>query len=213
MAANKNDSFPYLTEDVITADPSLKGALPKDFRFAASTASYQIEGGWQADGKGPSIWDAYLHDNKMEDGDDAVNSYYNWKEDIKLLKKYGVNTYRFSVSWPRIRPLGESGCWPQCCQYRSKLTAGGKDDPINEKGIEYYSNLVDALIAEGITPFLTIFHWDLPQELYERYGGFENTDRIVEDFVAFARVLFERLGDRVKNWITINEVSRTARAN
>lgn len=86
------------------------------------------------------------------------------------------------------------------------LMVGGKDDPVNEKGIEYYSNLVDALLAEGITPFVTLFHWDTPYELQKRYGEFENTERLVEDFVAYARLLFERLGDRVTNWITINEV-------
>ncbi|BEJ12828.1 hypothetical protein CspHIS471_0300020 [Cutaneotrichosporon sp. HIS471] len=187
MTIDPNNSIPLITEDVITGDKALKGVLPPDFAYAASTASFQIEGGWDQDGKGPGIWDVYLHENNMDNGDDAVNSYNLWREDIKLLKQYGVNTYRFSISWPRVKPLG------------------GKDDPVNEKGIEYYSNLVDALLAEGITPFVTIFHWDTPYELQKRYGEFENPDKLVDDFVAYARVLFERLGDRVTNWITINE--------
>lgn len=90
---------------------------------------------------------------------------------------------------------------------RAKLTVrvGGANDPVNEKGIEYYSNLVDALLAEGIEPVVTLFHWDLPLALEKAYGGLDNTERIVEDFVAYGRLLFERLGDRVTNWITINE--------
>ena len=84
---------------------------------------------------------------------------------------------------------------------------GGRNDPVNEAGIKYYSDLIDALLAQGIQPAVTIFHWDHPLELQERYGGFQNEEEIVQDFVAYAKVLFERLGDRVKFWITINEVS------
>lgn len=108
MPADPNDSIPLLTEELITADPSLKGVLPSDFRFATSTASFQIEGGWDADGKGPGIWDVYLQEKGLDNGNDAVDSYRLWREDIKLLKAYGVNTYRFSISWPRVRPLGTS---------------------------------------------------------------------------------------------------------
>lgn len=103
-----NDTIPLLTEDVITGDASLKGVLPAEFRYATSTASFQIEGGWDADGKGLGIWDVYLQENNLDNGNDAVNSYHLWREDIKLLKAYGVNTYRFSISWPRVRPLGTS---------------------------------------------------------------------------------------------------------
>lgn len=170
-------------ETLITSNPALRDVLPPDFMYAASTAAYQIEGATAVDGKGPSIWDVYL-ENTADNGERACNSYHLFREDIKLLKSYGCNTYRFSISWPRVLPNGSG--------------------EVNEKGIAYYSDLVDALLAAGITPFITIFHWDTPAALDEAYAGF-NDERIVADYVSFAKVLFERLGDRVKHWITFNE--------
>ncbi|TXT11194.1 hypothetical protein VHUM_01945 [Vanrija humicola] len=178
-------------EEIITADAGLKNTLPRDFWFAAATAAYQIEGGWDADGKGASNWDVLMNDNPVfkdiGDGKVACDSYHLWREDVALLKKYGMNSYRFSLAWSRIIPDGGAG------------------DPVNEKGVEYYDNLINGLLAEDITPFVTIFHWDHPYVLEQRYNGFESVDDIVRDFVNYARVCFERFGDRVKHWITINE--------
>ncbi|PMD19045.1 glycoside hydrolase family 1 protein [Hyaloscypha hepaticicola] len=171
----------------------LKGVLRPDFTWGYATAATQVEGGWNADGEGPSIWDTFAHTpGKVKDGstpDDAVLSYYKYKEDVALMKSYGVTAYRFSLSWSRIIPLG------------------GKEDPINEAGLEYYQNLVDELIENEITPFVTLFHWDTPQALEDRYGGMLDKENGTDtpDFVNYARVCFERLGDRVKHWITYNE--------
>lgn len=169
----------------------LKDVLRPDFYFGYATAATQVEGGWNADGKGESIWDHFAHTpGKVKDAstpDDAVLSYYKYREDVALMRSYGVTGYRFSLSWTRIIPLG------------------GKDDPVNEAGLKYYDNLVDELLRNGITPFVTLFHWDTPQALEERYGGMLNKERYTPDFVRYADVCFERLGDRVKHWITYNE--------
>ncbi|KAK2760124.1 beta-glucosidase [Colletotrichum kahawae] len=172
-------------------DESIKGALPPDFTWGFATAAAQVEGAWDKDGKGESIWDKFAHTpGKVKDGstgDDAVRSYDLYKTDVALMKRYGVSGYRFSLSWSRIIPLG------------------GKDDPVNEAGIAYYNRLIDELLANGITPFVTLFHWDTPQALEDRYGGMLDKERYTPDFVRYARVCFERFGDRVKNWITYNE--------
>ncbi|KAF9447997.1 glycoside hydrolase family 1 protein [Macrolepiota fuliginosa MF-IS2] len=165
--------------------------LPKDFIWGFATAAFQIEGSWDVDGRGKSIWDDFAKTpGKTQDGkngDVATDSYRLWKEDIALLASYGVKTYRFSISWSRIIPLG------------------GRDDPVNQKGIEYYSNFIDELIRNGITPFVTLYHWDLPQALHDRYGGWLNKEEIVQDYTHYARVCFEAFGDRVKHWLTLNE--------
>ncbi|KAL7418260.1 hypothetical protein Q5752_007126 [Cryptotrichosporon argae] len=153
--------------------------------YGCATASYQIEGAYDENGKGLSVWDDYLKDK--DNGEIACDSYHLWRDDIKLLKQYGCDTYRFSIAWARVKPLG------------------GKDDPVNEAGVKYYSDLIDALLENDITPFVTIFHWDVPLALQQRYAGFLEPDRIVPDFVAYARLCFERFGDRVHHWITINE--------
>jgi beta-glucosidase len=103
------------------------------------------------------------------------------------MKSLGVNSYRFSISWPRVIPLG------------------GKDDPVNEQGLLFYSDVIDECLRLGITPFVTLYHWDLPLELYKRYGGWLNKERAVADFVRYARVCFEAWGDRVQHWLTFNE--------
>ncbi|KAG2085401.1 glycoside hydrolase family 1 protein, partial [Suillus discolor] len=117
----------------------------------------------------------------------ATDSYRLWKEDIALLARYGVKSYRFSLSWSRIIPLG------------------GRNDPVNPKGIAFYSNLIDALLEHGIIPFVTLYHWDLPQALHDRYGGWLNKNEIVQDYVHYAKVCFQAFGDRVKHWLTVNE--------
>ncbi|KAI7482304.1 glycoside hydrolase family 1 protein [Hortaea werneckii] len=165
--------------------------LPKDFLWGYATASYQIEGAPQEDGRGDSIWDTFCRiPGKIADGtsgDVACDSYHRYKEDVALLKQLGAKAYRFSISWSRVIPLG------------------GRKDPINEPGLKYYVNLVDELVANGIVPMITLFHWDLPQALYDRYGGFLTKEEYVQDYVNFARVMFGALGSKVKYWITYNE--------
>ncbi|KAL5514671.1 BGL1B_1 [Sanghuangporus baumii] len=165
--------------------------LSKNFLWGFATASFQVEGSTDVDGRGKSIWDDFSRTpGKTLDGrngDVATDSYRLWREDVALLKQYGVRSYRFSISWSRIIPLG------------------GRLDPINPKGIEYYNNLINALIENGITPFVTIYHWDLPQALHDRYGGWLNKEEIVKDFTNYSRVCFEAFGDRVKYWLTMNE--------
>ncbi|KAF7924634.1 uncharacterized protein EAE97_010585 [Botrytis byssoidea] len=167
-----------------------KAVLPKDFTWGFATASYQIEGAPEEDGRGPSIWDTFCKiPGKIADGssgDVACDSYHRVPEDIALLKLTGAKAYRFSISWSRIIPLG------------------GRNDPVNPKGIAYYTRLVDDLLKEGITPFVTLFHWDLPDNLDKRYGGLLNKEEFVKDYAHYARVLFEAI-PQVKNWITFNE--------
>lgn len=170
---------------------STNATLPPDFLWGFATASYQIEGGANEDGRGPSIWDTFCKiPGKIADGtsgDVACDSYHRTQEDIALLKQYGAKAYRFSISWSRVIPLG------------------GRNDPINEKGLQFYSRFIDDLHAAGITPFVTLFHWDLPDGLEKRYGGMLNKAEFVADFANYARVLFKAFGTRVKHWITFNE--------
>ncbi|KXS96639.1 hypothetical protein AC578_6908 [Pseudocercospora eumusae] len=165
--------------------------LPKDFLWGYATASYQIEGGAHEDGRGDSIWDVFCRQpGKIADGsngDVACDSYHRYKEDVALLKQLGAKAYRFSISWSRVIPQG------------------GRNDPINEAGLRYYKDLVEELVANGIEPMVTLFHWDLPQALYDRYGGFLNKHEYVLDFVSYARLMFKTLGEKVKFWITYNE--------
>lgn len=186
--------------------------FPDDFSFGVSTAAYQIEGGWNADGKGPSIWDEFTHSNpdKIEDGqngDITSNSYEYFLDDIKAIKQMNVsvnsnnmilykftcvslcmypqmNHYRFSIAWSRVLPDGDVS-------------------NVNEKGIEYYDKMINALRKFNIEPMITMYHFDLPLKLQD-LGGWTN-EIIVEYFKAYANLLFERFGDRVKYWITLNE--------
>ena len=166
--------------------------FPKDFLWGAATASYQIEGAWNKHGKGESVWDRFTHTpGKIRNNDtgDVANDHYRlWKKDIGLMKKLGLQAYRFSISWPRILPMGR-----------------GK---VNQKGVDFYSKLVDGLLAANITPFVTLFHWDTPQAL-EDEGGWPARST-AEAFVEYTDVITRALGDRVKNWITHNESSVVA---
>ncbi|KAL3419391.1 beta-glucosidase a [Phlyctema vagabunda] len=162
----------------------------KDFLWGFATASYQIEGAPEADGRGPSIWDTFCKiPGKIADassGDVACDSYNRTAEDIELLKVTGAKAYRFSISWSRIIPIG------------------GRNDPVNEKGIAFYKKFVDDLLDAGITPFVTLFHWDLPDGLDKRYGGLLNKEEFVKDFTHYARTLFKAI-PKVQHWITFNE--------
>ncbi|KAH8082758.1 glycoside hydrolase superfamily [Filobasidium floriforme] len=164
--------------------------FPKDFHWGYATASAQVEGSIDQDGRAPSIWDTFSRlPNKTLDGTDTTvttDTYVQWRGDIELMKSYGVNSHRLSLSWSRIIPLG------------------GKDDPVNQAGIDWYREYLKALVDAGITPFVTLFHWDLPQALEDRYKGFLSRD-IVADFERYARVCFESFGDLVRDWFTINE--------
>ena len=161
--------------------------FPKDFSWGTATASYQVEGAWQEDGKGESIWDRFSHTpgkvKNNDHGDIACDHFHRWEEDLRLLRDLGVNTYRFSLSWPRIMPDGSGR--------------------VNQKGLDFYARIVDRLLEYQIQPNATLYHWDLPQALQER-GGWVARDS-VQWFTDYAEVVFKQLGDRIPLWSTINE--------
>lgn len=161
--------------------------FPQDFLWGTCTASYQIEGAHNEDGKGESIWDRFAHTpGNIEDGyvgDIACDHYHRYQEDVAHMKKMNNRAYRFSISWPRIFPGGQ-----------------GK---INEKGLDFYKKLIDELKSNDIIPVATIYHWDLPQHL-QFLGGWANNDT-VKYYTEYARTLFQELGDDVPYWITFNE--------
>ncbi|XP_075140639.1 lactase/phlorizin hydrolase-like isoform X1 [Leptodactylus fuscus] len=179
----RNNGIPLQKEEEF-----LYGEFRPDFAWSVASAAYQTEGGWRADGKGLSIWDKYTHSvgriSNDENGDVACDSYNRVDQDLQLLKDLKVSHYRFSISWPRVLP-------------------DGTRNNVNEVGLNYYSKLIDALLAANIQPQVTIYHWDLPQALQD-IGGWEN-ETIVGLFKDYAELLFQRLGDRVKFWITLNE--------
>ena len=171
-------------------------SFPADFLWGTATSSYQIEGGHDADGKGPSIWDAFCRIpgriRNGDNGDVACDHYHLFREDVKLLKELGFKAYRFSISWPRLLPSGT-------------LERGS----VNEAGIRFYSELIDALLENGIQPWATLYHWDLPLALQLEQDGWLGP-ATVDAFTAYADLCFERFGDRVKHWITFNEPWVTA---
>ena len=163
--------------------------LPAGFRFGMSTASYQIEGAVDEDGRGPSIWDTFTHTpgriRNADTGDVAIDHYHRWESDLAHLAEAGIHDYRFSIAWPRIIPAGTGAVEP--------------------RGLAFYDRLVDALLERGIRPVPTLYHWDLPQALEDR-GGWLVRDT-AEALADYAAVVVERLGDRVRDWITLNEMS------
>ncbi|TEA11411.1 Beta-glucosidase 1B [Colletotrichum sidae] len=165
--------------------------LPATFSWGTATAAFQVEGAASQDGKGRSIWDAYSHlepsRTNGQNADVACDHYNRAAGDVALMASLGVDAYRFSLAWTRIIPRG------------------GRADAVNEAGVAFYSDLVDRLLARGIEPVATLYHWDMPQELYERYGGFLDTAEFRADFENYARVCVARFGDRVKKWVTYNE--------
>ncbi|MFI5802019.1 GH1 family beta-glucosidase [Streptomyces sp. NPDC051561] len=162
-------------------------SFPSGFVFGAATASYQIEGAVAEDGRGRSIWDTYSHTPGRTDGGDtgdvACDHYHRYPEDVALLRGLGVGSYRFSLAWPRIQPTGQG--------------------PVNPKGLDFYSRLVDELLEAGIEPAATLYHWDLPQALEDR-GGWRVRDT-AERFAEYAAIAADHLADRVPRWITLNE--------
>jgi beta-glucosidase len=165
--------------------------LPGDFAWGTATAAYQIEGGASQDGKGKSIWDTYAHlepsRTNGQHADVSCDHYNRMPEDVELMASLGAEVYRFSISWARVIPLG------------------GRNDPVNERGIAFYNDLIDRLLARGIEPVVTLYHWDAPQAIYDRYGALLNTAEFRADFERYARLCFSRFGDRVKKWVTFNE--------
>ncbi|MGX7030230.1 glycoside hydrolase family 1 protein [Vagococcus zengguangii] len=163
-------------------------AFPKDFLWGSASAAYQVEGAWNEDGKGPSVWDEFVKipgkTFKATNGELAVDHYHRYKEDIALMKEQGLKAYRFSIAWTRIFPNGRG--------------------ELNQAGLDFYINLVDELIANGIEPLVTLYHWDLPQALQDEYMGWESR-KVIDDFVNYASVLFETFRGKVKYWISLNE--------
>ncbi|XP_058094683.1 beta-glucosidase 18-like isoform X2 [Magnolia sinica] len=173
-----------------------RSQFPQDFLFGTATSSYQVEGGYLEGNKGLSNWDVFSHiPGKVTDGsngDVADDHYHRYMEDIELMHSLGVNSYRFSISWARILPKGRFG-------------------EINGAGIEFYNNIIDALLLKGIQPFVSLNHYDLPQELEDRYGSWLSS-QMQEDFGYLAEVCFKSFGDRVKYWTTFNEPNVMAKS-
>jgi beta-glucosidase len=161
--------------------------FPNGFIWGAATSAYQIEGASEDDGRGSSIWDTFCRESgKIRDGSSgavAADHYHRWREDTEIMAGLGLKAYRFSISWPRILPQGKG--------------------PVNRLGLDFYDRLVDDLLAKGIEPFPTLYHWDLPQAL-EDEGGWTRRET-AEHFAEYARIMAERLGDRVGAWVTHNE--------
>ncbi|XP_018575352.1 myrosinase 1 [Anoplophora glabripennis] len=171
-------------------DPINTRYFPKDFKFGVANAATQIEGGWNEDGKGETIWDYWAHNypEKIADRstpDIACDSYHKYKEDVALVKAMGLDYYRLSIAWSRILPTGHP-------------------DKINQAGVRYYKNLFAELKEAEVEPMVTLYHWDLPQPLQDEYGGWLN-ETVVNLFAEYAKICFELFQDDVKMWITINE--------
>ncbi len=173
-------SSPAIAED---------NAFPADFVWGASTASYQIEGAVDADGRGKSIWDIFCHTPGRvkggDTGDVACDHYHRWPEDVEWLQRSGFSAYRFSTAWPRILPTGTGA--------------------VEARGLDFYDRLVDGLLTRGVAPWLCLYHWDLPQALQDQ-GGWLQRD-IADKFADYARVVAKRLGDRVRHWAMFNEAN------
>jgi beta-glucosidase len=163
------------------------GKFPKGFIFGAATAAYQVEGAWNEDGRGPSVWDTFSHTpgkiHNNDNGDVAADHYHRYRDDIKLMKQMNLKGYRLSISWSRIFPKGTGA--------------------VNEAGARFYDNLIDELLKAGIEPNVTLFHWDLPQALSDK-GGWPDRG-IIDAFANYAEFCFKRYGNRVKKWATFNE--------
>jgi beta-glucosidase len=172
----------------VTPDPREPARFPDGFLWGAATASYQVEGAVDEDGRGPSIWDAFsATPGAVRHGDTgaiACDHYHRWESDLDLMSALGLGAYRFSVAWPRVQPDGSGA--------------------VNARGLDFYRRLVDGLLERGIEPMPTLYHWDLPLPLQEKDGGWTSRDT-AERFAEYAAVVHAALGDRVRRWITLNE--------
>jgi beta-glucosidase len=178
----------FMPEDAEIPAIDIAGArFPAHFLFGTATASYQVEGAWKADGKGESIWDRFAHTQGKikgsDTGDVACDSYHRYKEDVAIMKQLNMKSARFSVAWTRIQPTGTGA--------------------VNQEGLDFYSRYVDELLAAGIRPMCTVFHWDLPQAL-EDEGGWPNRD-LYKKFADYSGIVAKHLGDRVHTWAIFNE--------
>jgi beta-glucosidase len=182
---------PAAAQDSKTISAPEPARFPAGFVWGTATSAYQIEGAVNEDGRGPSIWDTFSHTpGKIGDNtnaDRANDHYHRYKEDVGLIKDLGAKAYRFSIAWPRVFPNG--------------------DGTPNPKGLDFYNRLVDELLANGIEPYATLYHWDLPQSLEDRVGGWRSSDTS-KAFGDYSGYVAERLSDRVKNFFTINEAGR-----
>lgn len=182
-------------EPKVRPDATAASGFPRGFLWGTATSAYQVEGAVREDGRGPSIWDTFAHTpGKIVDrsnADQASDHYRRYKEDVQLMKAMGAKAYRFSIAWPRVFPDG-----------------AGEPNP---KGLDFYHRLVDECLANGIQPFATLYHWDLPQVLQDRFGGWESRDT-AKAFGEYAGYVAERLSDRVTNFFTINECGRFVEA-
>ncbi|KAF6163769.1 hypothetical protein GIB67_012128 [Kingdonia uniflora] len=178
----------YNNNDIIATTSTIsRNDFPPDFVFGAGSSAYQIEGAASEDGRKPSIWDTFTHAEKVVDKSNAdigSDQYHKYKDDVKLMQDMGLDAYRMSISWSRLIPDGRGA--------------------VNPKGLNYYNNLINELIAHGIKPHVTLNHFDHPQVLEDEYNGFLSP-KIIEDFTAYANVCFKEFGDRVKSWSTLNE--------
>ncbi|XP_010544538.1 PREDICTED: beta-glucosidase 26, peroxisomal isoform X2 [Tarenaya hassleriana] len=167
-----------------------RSSFPKDFLWGTASSSYQYEGAVNEDKRGASMWDHFSnrfpYRTANSDGKEAVDFYHRYKEDIKRMKEINMDSFRLSIAWPRVIPYG-------------KIERG-----VSEEGIKFYNDVIDELLANEITPLVTLFHWDIPQDLEDEYGGFLS-EQILDDFRDYAILCFERFGDRVKYWCTLNE--------
>jgi beta-glucosidase len=189
-AATPASARPSTPTEAEPANARSPRGFPRDFLWGTATSAYQIEGAWDEDGKGESIWDRFVHTSgtiqNSDTGDVALDHYHRYADDVQAMKALGARAYRFSISWPRIFPQG-----------------GGQP---NAKGLDFYDRLVDALLDNGIEPFATLYHWDLPQALQDSVGGWQSRDT-AKAFADYAGFVGAKLSDRVRHFFTANELS------
>src|SRR5262245_52476765 len=180
-------AFSALNSKLLTGNEQTELVFPRGFFWGVATAAYQIEGGVQADGRGPTVWDRFSHTPGVvkdgSNGDIACDSYHRYKDDIALIQELNLNSYRYSIAWSRIQSTGTG--------------------PANQKGLDYYKRLTDALLEAGIRPLVTLYHWDLPLTLAD-LGGWANRD-LVSRFADYTQIVAKVLSDRVNDWTVINE--------
>ncbi|KAI8904872.1 glycoside hydrolase superfamily [Gorgonomyces haynaldii] len=169
---------------------NVSNTLPSNFLWGMATAAFQVEGATKEDGRTDSVWDTYSRAGRIDNNDNAdisADQYHLYPQDIQLMKEYGIKAYRMSLSWSRIIPQGRKGT------------------PVNQLAIDHYNKVFNMLLDNGITPLVTLFHWDVHQSLEDAYGAYLDTEKFPEDFVYYADTVFNAFGDRVKDWLTVNE--------